>query len=62
MNALKWAGIIVAILINGTYIYMEVNSVPYSNLFVSALTASWGFLGLTANSVNTERKRNAKTP
>ena len=55
----KWAGIIVAVLINGVFLVLEVKGLPYSDLFVSALTASWGFLGLTANSVRSERKQRA---
>ncbi len=57
MTASKWAGIIVAVMINAAFVYFEVTATPYSDLFVSSLTASWGFLGLTANSVRVERKR-----
>ncbi len=57
MTPSKWAGIIVAVMINAAFVYFEVASVQYSDLFVSALTASWGFLGLTANSVRAQRKR-----
>jgi hypothetical protein len=61
MTVAKWAGIIVAVMINAVFLVLEIKCMPYSDLFVSALTASWGFLGLTANSVRVQRKQDVGT-
>ena len=62
MTAFKWAGIIVAVMLFAAFIYFEAVGIEYSDLFVATLTAATGFLGLTANSVRAERKRDAPTP
>ena len=62
MTAFKWAGIVVAVMMVGAFIFFEVTGRPYSDLFVSALTAALGFLGLTANSVRSEKKNGPPTP
>ena len=59
MTVAKWAGIIVAVLMFGAFIYFEAVDIDYSDLFVAMLTACAGFLGLTANSVRSERKQRA---